>query len=337
MRICFAGTPEFAATALARLIEAAPARGWTVPLVLSQPDRPAGRGMRLTPSPVRQLALSHGLETFTPVTLSVKKGGAEAEAAQARLRAAAPDVLVVAAYGLILPQAVLDLPVGLPQRDGTRLTALNIHASLLPRWRGAAPVARAIEAGDAVTGITIMQMEAGLDTGPMLLEGPLPIAPIHTAATLTAALADLGGELVVRALDAAAAGTLQPRRQPDDGVTYAHKLAKHECWLDLGRDAELLARQVRAFDPFPVAALRIGGEVIRVWQAQAEPGDDGAPAGTVLAADSAGLVLRAGHGRLRITQLQRAGGKRLAVREFLAGGPIPAGARVDPPPPVEVA
>jgi methionyl-tRNA formyltransferase len=283
------------------------------------------------------VGLTQGLECFTPVTLCVMKGGAAAEAAQARLRAAAADVLVVAAYGLILPQAVLDLPTGLPQRDGTRLTALNIHASLLPRWRGAAPVARAIEAGDAVTGITIMQMEAGLDTGPMLLEAALPIAPTHTAATLTAALADLGGELIVRALEAAATGTLHARRQPDDGVTYAHKLAKHECWLDLGRAAELLARQVRAFDPFPVAALRIGGEVIRVWQAQAEPGDDAAPAGTVLAADSTGLVLRAGHGRLRITQLQRAGGKRLAAREFLAGGPIAAGARVDPPPPGEAA
>jgi methionyl-tRNA formyltransferase len=340
MRICFAGTPEFAATALARLIEAAPVRGWTVPLVLSQPDRPAGRGLRLTPSPVRQLALSHGLETFTPVTLSVKKGGAEAEAAQARLRAAAPDVLVVAAYGLILPQAVLDLPAGLPQRDGTRLTALNIHGSLLPRWRGAAPVARAIEAGDAVTGITIMQMEAGLDTGPMLLDAPLPIAPTHTAATLTAALADLGADLIVRALDAAAAGTLRARRQPDEGVTYAHKLAKHECWLDPARDADTLARQVRAFDPFPVAALRIGGEVVRLWQAQAEPeqiGDSATPAGTVLAADGDGLLLRAGRGRLRVTQLQRAGGKRLPAREFFAGGAIAAGARVDPPPPGEAA
>ena len=340
MRICFAGTPEFAAIALARLIEAAPAHGWTVPLVLSQPDRPAGRGMRLTPSPVRQLATAHGIETFTPVTLSVKKGGAEAEAAQARLRAAAPDVLVVAAYGLILPQAVLDLPAGLPQRDGTRLTALNIHGSLLPRWRGAAPVARAIEAGDAVTGITIMQMEAGLDTGPMLLDAPLPIAPTHTAATLTAALADLGADLIVRALDAAAAGTLRARRQPDEGVTYAHKLAKHECWLDLGRDADTLARQVRAFDPFPVAALRIGGEVIRLWQAQAEPepiGDSATPAGTVLAADGAGLLLRAGRGRLRVTQLQRAGGKRLPAREFFAGGAIATGARADRPPPVEAA
>jgi methionyl-tRNA formyltransferase len=332
MRICFAGTPEFAATALARLIDAAPARGWTIPLVLSQPDRPAGRGMRLTPSPVRQLALTHGLETFTPVTLSVKKGGAEAEAAQARLRAAAPDVLVVAAYGLILPQAVLDLPAGLRQADGTRLTALNIHGSLLPRWRGAAPVARAIEAGDTGTGITIMQMEAGLDTGPMLLESPLPIAPAHTAATLTAALADLGATLIVRALEAAAAGTLRARPQPDAGVTYAHKLAKHECWLDLSRDAEALARQVRAFDPFPVAALRIGGEVIRVWQAQSEPADDDAQPGTVLAADGAGLLLRAGRGRLRVTQMQRAGGRRLAAREFLAGGAIGVGSRVDPPP-----
>ncbi len=205
MRIVFAGTPEFAARALAALIAAAPAQGWSVPLVLSQPDRPAGRGLRLMPTPVKALAQAHGIEVATPPTLSVKRGGAAAEAAQAQLRAVRPDVLVVAAYGLILPQAVLDAPAGLPQDDGARLTALNIHASLLPRWRGAAPIARALEAGDAATGITIMQMEAGLDTGPMLLARSAAIDADDTTATLTARLAELGAELIVAALHAAAA------------------------------------------------------------------------------------------------------------------------------------
>ena len=332
MRIVFAGTPEFAAAALARLIAVAPSHGWTLPLVLTQPDRPAGRGMKLTASPVRQLAASHGIAARTPLTLSLKKGGEAAQAEHDALRAAQPDVLVVAAYGLILPQAVLDLPAGLPQADGTRLTALNIHASLLPRWRGAAPIVRAIEAGDRETGITIMQMEAGLDTGPMLLARSLPIADTHTGGTLTAELATLGADLIVEALLAAARGTLRACVQPAEGVTYAHKLAKHEAWLDVRRDAAALACQVRAFDPFPVAAIRLDDEVIRVWRAQAEPAAVGAAPGTVLAADAAGLLIATGRGALRITEMQRAGGRRLAVREFLAAGAIAPGAQVALPP-----
>jgi methionyl-tRNA formyltransferase len=337
MRIVFAGTPEFAAVALARLIEAAPRRGWSLPLVLTQPDRPAGRGMKLTASPVRQLAERHGIATRTPLSLSLKKGGAAAQAEHDALRAAQPDVLVVAAYGLILPQAVLDLPAGLAQGDASRLTALNIHASLLPRWRGAAPIVRAIEAGDEATGITIMQMEAGLDTGPMLLARRVPITDAHTGATLTAALAALGADLIVEALAAASQGALRGQPQPDDGVTYAHKLAKHEAWLDFRRDAPALARQVRAFDPFPVASLRLGDEVIRVWHAQAEAtaaGATSAAPGSVLAADAAGVLIAAGHGALRITELQRAGGRRLPAREFLAGGALSPGAQVAPPPAV---
>ncbi len=330
MRIVFAGTPDFAAAALARLIDAAPARGWTLPLVLTQPDRPAGRGMKLTPSPVRQLAQQHGIPVRTPLTLSLKKGGEDAQAEHDALHAAAPDVLVVAAYGLILPQAVLDLPAGLTQTEGTRLTAINIHASLLPRWRGAAPIVRAIEAGDAETGITIMQMEAGLDTGPMLLARAVPIRDDHRGGSLTAELAALGGELVVEALERAARGEQPGTPQPDAGITYAHKLAKHEAWLDFRRPAAALARQVRAFDPFPVACLKLGEEVIRVWAAHAvAPTPVPAPMpGTVIRADAQGLVIAAGDGALQITEMQRAGGRRLAVREFLAGGAIAAGTRV---------
>lgn len=333
MRIVFAGTPEFAAVALARLIEVAPSHGWSIPLVLTQPDRPAGRGMKLTPSPVRALAHVHGLPTRTPPTLSLKKGGAQAQAEHDALRAVEPDLLVVAAYGLILPQAVLDLPRGRVQAaDGIRLTALNIHASLLPRWRGAAPIARAIEAGDTETGITIMQMEAGLDTGPMLLTTACPITSAHTHATLTAELAALGGDLIVRALEAAAAGTLLAQRQPEAGVTYAHKLAKDEAWLDFTRSAAALACQVRAFDPFPVACLKLNDETIRVWRAEAAPGRAGAAPGMVLAADTQGLVIAAADGALRITEMQRAGGKRLPAREFLAGLAVTAGQCVALPP-----
>jgi len=337
MRIVFAGTPEFAAAALARLIEAAPERGWQLPLVLTQPDRPAGRGMKLTPSPVRRLAQAHGIATLTPHSLSLKKGGPEAQAAHEALRAAQADVLVVAAYGLILPQAVLDLPQGLHQRDGARLTALNIHASLLPRWRGAAPVARAIEAGDATTGVTIMQMEAGLDTGPMLLDEAVPIRPDHTAGTLTAELAQLGARLLVAALDEAQRGVLRPRPQPDTGVTYAHKIAKHESWLDFGRAACALERQIRAFDPFPVACARLGADVIRIWQARVDAGAAQAPPGTVLAADAAGIAVATGEGVLRLTQLQRAGARRLAAHEFLAGYPVVPGTRFEPAPAVAAA
>jgi methionyl-tRNA formyltransferase len=333
MRIVFAGTPEFAAQALKGLVEAAPAEGWSIPLVLTQPDRPAGRGMSLTASPVRQLAQACGISIRTPASLSLKKGGAEALAEHDALRAVAPDVLVVAAYGLILPQAVLDIPKGLAQKDGANLTAANVHASLLPRWRGAAPIARAIEAGDRETGVTIMQMEAGLDTGPMLLDESVSIRPEHTTATLTADLAALGARLIVEALRQAQRGQLQPRVQPEAGVTYAHKIEKREAWLDFTRSAAELARQVRAFDPFPVASARLGDEVIRIWRAQAL--EDPATAqrfGAVLAADAAGIVVATGAGALRITELQRAGGKRLAVRDFLAGSPVAVGASFAPPP-----
>ncbi len=322
MRIVFAGTPEFAATALAAIVDA----GFQVVLALTQPDRPAGRGMKLAPSPVKQLALARGIAVAAPPSLSLRKEPETAAAAQNQLRAARADVLVVAAYGLIVPQAVLDIPPGLPDAGCGRVTAMNIHGSLLPRWRGAAPVARAIEAGDAVTGITIMQMDAGLDTGPMLLAEPTPISPVDSTATLTERLALVGARLIVTALRDGAAARLQATPQPAEGATYAHKLAKSEAWLDFALDAELLARRIRAFDPFPVACAAHAGTILRFWRARALPDSPaGAAPGTVLAASADGLHIACGSGTLKVTELQRPGSRRLGTAEFLAGMPIHAG------------
>jgi methionyl-tRNA formyltransferase len=326
MRIVFAGTPVFAATALAAILEAAPTRGWSVPLVLTQPDRPAGRGMKLAPGAVRSLALEHGIAIASPGSL---RKGADAAAARDQLMLVDPDVLVVAAYGLILPAEVLALPRGLQSGGPDRLGAINIHASILPRWRGAAPVARAIEAGDTVTGITIMQMDAGLDTGPILLTETVPIASTATAGELTSELARCGAALIVRTL--ADAASLVPTPQPAAGVTYASKIDKAEAWLDWCMPAELLARRVRAFDPFPVATGRIGGHAIRFWRAQAEAGASVAEPGTVLAADRSGVRVACGSGSLVLTELQRAGGKRLPVHEFLAGFALLAAQRFERP------
>jgi methionyl-tRNA formyltransferase len=317
MRIIFAGTPDFAARSLAALIAAAPAHGWNIALVLSQPDRPAGRGLRLAPSPVKALALEHGVPVLTPASL---RQGAEAESARRALTDAAPDVLIVAAYGLILPQAVLDIPRGLQTASTSRVTAINVHASLLPRWRGAAPIARAIEAGDASTGITLMQMEAGLDTGPMLLTETLAIAIDDTTARLTERLADLGGRLLVRGLQSAA--QLQPEPQPARGVTYAHKIAKQEAALDWNRSALELERQVRAFDPFPVAHAQLDTTVLRIWRAAPIPDGAGAQAGTVIAAGSDGIDVACGVGVLRLLEVQRPGARRMSARQFVAGHPV---------------
>jgi len=317
MRIVFAGTPDFAARSLAALVAAAAAEGWTIPLVLTQPDRPSGRGLRLQPSPVKTLALAHGLPVATPASL---RKGDEAAAAHRALADAAPDVLIVAAYGLILPQTVLDIPRGLRDGWNPRLTAINVHASLLPRWRGAAPIARAIEAGDRATGITIMQMDAGLDTGPMLLTQAIDIAPDDTAATLTARLADLGAVLLVRALRSAPTLAAQP--QPADGVTYAAKIGKAEAWLDWTASATVLARKVRALDPFPVALARIGETPIKLWRAESVEMETTAAPGTIIAIGPHGVDVACGTGCLRLAELQRPGGKRLSVREFLAGFPL---------------
>ncbi len=315
MRVAFAGTPDFAAEALARLHAA----GFEIVLALTQPDRPAGRGLKLHPSPVKAFAVSHGIPVAQPRSLRLDgKFPDEAERGRAALLAARPDVLVVAAYGLILPQWVLDLP---------RLGGLNIHGSLLPRWRGAAPIHRAIEAGDARTGITIMQMDAGLDTGAMLLAESIPIAPDDTTATLHDKLAPLGGRLIVEALELAACGGLVPQPQPAEGVTYAHKIDKAEAAIDWHTDAAVIERRLRAFDPFPGASTQHDGEAIKCWRGVVVPGH-GAP-GTVIAvsddASEAGIVVACGSGALRLTELPRPGGKRLAAAAFLLGRPLVAG------------
>jgi len=321
MRILFAGTPEFAAVALQHIIQA----GHTVCGVLTQPDRPAGRGMKLHASAVKTLAVQHGIAVEQPRSLRLDgKYPEDALAAQKFLQTAQADVMVVAAYGLILPQWVLDMP---------RLGCLNIHASLLPRWRGAAPIHRAIEAGDTQTGVVIMQMDAGLDTGDMLLAQQVEIAPEDTTASLHDKLADIGGALIVQALVDAQANKLVRTPQPVEGITYAHKIEKHEAALDWRLSAKQLAQRVRAFNPFPVATFHVNGEVIKVWGAHpiAETDADQVAEsttkvhGTVLKANDSGVRIACGKGVLCITELQKAGGKRLPVAEFLRGFDITAG------------
>ena len=315
MRIVFAGTPEFAATALAALLAA----GHTMPLVLSQPDRPAGRGLKLLAAPVKALALLQGLALAQPRSLRLDgKYPDDARAAQAALRAAAADVMVVAAYGLILPQWVLDMP---PRG------CLNIHASLLPRWRGAAPIHRAIEAGDTETGITLMQMDAGLDTGDMLLTVVEPIRPDDSTASLHDRLAALGAQLVVQGL---AASKLARTPQPVEGVTYAHKIGKAEGAIDWRQPAVLIARRVRAFDPFPGASFVLDGEPVKLWRAQLRPQLAGPP-GQVLAAQDGRLTVACGSGALDLLQLQRPGGRRVEVAAFLQAKSGLAGRQLDVP------
>jgi methionyl-tRNA formyltransferase len=304
MRVAFAGTPEFAAAALRDLIAAR----FDVPLVLTQPDRPAGRGLKLQPSPVKQVAGAHRIALAQPRSLKLDgKFPEDAAAARAALDAARPDVLVVAAYGLILPSWVLALP---------RLGCLNIHASLLPRWRGAAPIQRAIEVGDRETGITIMQMDAGLDTGPMLLAEALTIAPRETTATLHDKLAHLGGRLIVEALEAAACGGLAPRVQPTDGVTYAHKIDKAQARIDWRQDAASIERRIRAFDPQPGCWSEFDGEPLKIWDADvsagfsAEPGTMKIEQGRVLVACSPDA--------LELREVQRPGGRRQSASSWAA-------------------
>lgn len=311
MNIVFAGTPEFARQALQSLHAA----GHHVSLVLTQPDRPAGRGMKLQASPVKQYAVEHGMAVAQPPSLSLQ-GKYPEQAAQARalLESTGADVMVVAAYGLILPEWTLTLP---------RLGCLNIHASVLPRWRGAAPIHRAIEAGDADTGITIMQMDAGLDTGDMLLVEREPIGPQDTTAELHDRLAALGGRLIVQALSALADGTLKATPQPAEGVTYAHKIDKAEAAIDWRHSARDIERRVRAFDPFPGATFRVGPDVVKLWRASVVQASG--QAGEVLHAQGDTLVVACGEQALALHVVQKAGGKRLPVRDFLhATAPFPA-------------
>jgi len=314
MKIIFAGTPVFASVALQRLHAA----GFDTALVLSQPDRPAGRGMKLQASPVKQFALEHHMPVAQPRSLRLDgKYPEDAAIARQMIETADADVMVVAAYGLILPQWVLEAPAR---------GCLNIHASLLPRWRGAAPIHRAIEAGDAETGVTIMQMDAGLDTGDMLLTERLAIGEEETTAGLHDRLAELGGRMIVEALELAACGGLRPVAQPAEGVTYAHKIEKAEAVIDWRQAATALARRVRAFDPFPGVSFVVGNENVKLWAAHAKPATAPAQApGTVLAVDQDGIHVQTGDGVLVLTALQRAGGKRLPVGDFLRGFPLAPG------------
>ena len=311
MRLAFAGTPEFARVAL----QALHAAGHELALVLTQPDRPAGRGMQLQASPVKQFATLHGLALAQPRSLRLDgKFPDEAQAARAALLQAAPELMVVAAYGLILPPWVLALP---------RLGCLNIHGSLLPRWRGAAPIQRAIEAGDSDTGITIMQMDAGLDTGDMLRVQSTPIRADDSTATLHERLAVLGARLIVQVVDLAGQGALRPLRQPEAGVTYAHKIDKAEATIAWAAPAALLERRMRAFDPFPGCSTTLGDQAVKVWRARLSAGS-GQP-GQVLRADSDQLVLACGSDALQLLELQLPGGRRIGAREFLHQHPLAVG------------
>ena len=305
MKVIFAGTPEFAAVALARLHEA----GFEIPLVLTQPDRPAGRGMQLQPSPVKSYALKHGMPVAQPVSLRLDgKYPDQAAAAHARLKATEHQVMVVAAYGLILPASLLSIPP---------MGCLNIHASLLPRWRGAAPIHRAIEAGDSETGITIMQMDEGLDTGPMLLTRSERINATDTTGSLHDRLAALGGELIVDALKKLQQGGLLAQAQPTDGMTYAAKISKQEADLDFRLPAETLLRRIHAFNPFPGAVVHLHETAVKIWQASSVEAK-GKP-GEILSVTSEGVVVACGSGALKLLELQKPGGKRLAAAQFIQG------------------
>lgn len=307
MRIGFAGTPAFAQAALIALIK----QGHDVCVVLTQPDRPAGRGMKLTASPVKQTALEHQMPVLQPHGLKLDGRYADqATDTQTILESLGLDLLVVAAYGLILPKWVLDLP-----KHG----CLNIHASLLPRWRGAAPIQRAIEAGDTQTGITIMQMDEGLDTGDMLSVQAIDIDANDNAQTLHDKLTNLGSSMIVQAVDALEHGLLTPATQPEQGVSYAHKIEKAEAQLDLNLPADQLARRIRAFNPFPGATVALPGlpEPVKVWQAQSLPTPSPKTPGTLLSANEKGIDLATGDGILRLLELQRPGAKRQPVHVFV--------------------
>lgn len=303
MKIIFAGTPHFAASALAALL-----KEHQVIAVLTQPDRPAGRGMQLAASPVKQLALQHGLQVLQPATLKT-------EQAQHSIAALDADVMVVAAYGLILPKAVLQLP---------RYGCLNIHASLLPRWRGAAPIQRAILAGDKETGITIMQMDEGLDTGDMLLRRACQIGANDTGHTLHDKLAEMGASSILEALRLLQDNRLTPVKQDNDAACYAAKLLKSEAQIDWRQDAQQIERAVRAFNPVPVCHANFNGVAIKVWQAELCPDKHGEP-GKVLAADKQGIIVACGKDALRLEVLQRPGGKAQPVAQFLQAMPIKVG------------
>ena len=307
LRIIFAGTPDFAAPALASLIEA----GHKVVLVLTQPDRPSGRGMKLKASPVKELALQHGIEVFQPETL-------KDAAAQSRIEEAKADVMIVAAYGLIIPTNVLNMP---------RLGCYNIHASLLPRWRGAAPIQRSLLAGDKETGVTIMEVVPALDAGAMISKGVVPITELDTAQTLHDALAKTGADLMVEAMENLSKyGALASTPQDDSLVTYAEKLQKSEAAIDWSKSADTISKQIRAFNPFPVATAMLNGEICRIWMATKKSGKG--RAGEVIATNET-IDVACGEDVLSIHELQLPGGKRLKAREFLTGRQLTVGTKFE--------
>ena len=316
MKIIFAGTPPFAATALSALLAA----GHDVCLVLSQPDRPSGRGMKLTPSAVKALAMEKGIEVQTPKTLSFKKDANEAQSMHDLLQSVEADVMVVAAYGMLLPESVLNIPKGIGPDQSVK--CINIHASLLPRWRGAAPITRAIEAGDPCFGVTLMKMEAGLDTGPMLAQESFALNGEETTATLTEAVSKLGAEMLVRLL--ANPQAISMTEQPEEGVTYAHKVTKPEGHIDFGLPCRVVERKIRAFTPFPSSFVEHNGTVIKIWQAQSLPEVKGIP-GEVLAVSKNGIDIACAEGAIRATVLQRPGKPKMAVQNFLQGYPVTRG------------
>ncbi|MCI5896008.1 MAG: methionyl-tRNA formyltransferase [Candidatus Aphodousia sp.] len=315
MKIIFAGTPPFAARALEALIEA----GHDVCLVLSQPDRPSGRGMKLTPSAVKSVALAHDIAVVTPLTLSLRKAPEEAAAMHDLLRAQNADLMVVAAYGMILPQVVLDIPKGIGPDASVK--CINIHASLLPRWRGAAPITRAIEAGDSHFGVTLMKMDAGLDTGPMLAKERFIMAADETTQTLTDKVTALGARMLVQLLQEP--DKITTTKQPEEGVTYAHKISKEEGLIDFSQSAAVVERKIRAYTPFPSSYAKHKDTVIKIWQAhivdmQGTPGE-------ILRADKNGVVIACGQDAICATVLQRPGKPKMPVESFLQGYEITKG------------
>ncbi len=312
MRLLFAGTPEFAAAALVALIEA----GHDIPLVLTQPDRPAGRGQKLAQSEVKQLALRHGIELLQPASL-------KDDQTRNVLTRQGAQVMVVAAYGLILPASVLEL---FPQG------CINIHASLLPRWRGAAPIQRAILAGDKESGICIMRMDEGLDTGPVMLRERVPIVCDETGGSLHGKLSDLGSKLIVQAIAQLETGTAYFQLQPSEGVSYARKILKEEARIQWQTSVHQIDAQIRAFNPVPVCFTNLGTVLLRLWRAQVRSADSvlGVPPGQILATSPEGIDIACGHGVLRVTEVQKAGGNRQSAADFLRGQPLQPGAIVGP-------